>query len=86
MHTTTSLQICRYVSSQCLNVILLYLSLSQLQAKIRQDDQFKAPKQHISNPEELAMHKLSKRKEFEDSIRRQRMHVGTWIKVSSYNQ
>ena len=54
------------------------------EAKARQDDQFKEPKQHISDAEELAMHKLSKRKEFEDSIRRQRMHIGTWVKYAQW--
>ena len=54
------------------------------EAQNRQDDGLKEPKQHIADAEELAMHKLSKRKEFEDSIRRQRMHIGTWVKYAQW--
>jgi crooked neck len=42
----------------------------------------KAPKQFITDAEELQEYRLHKRKEFEDSIRRQRHHIGTWIKYA----
>ncbi|CDJ39412.1 crooked neck-like protein 1, putative [Eimeria tenella] len=40
------------------------------------------PQQRIVDEEELEVYRLNKRKEFEDSIRRQRHHIGTWIKYA----
>ena len=37
------------------------------------------PRQSINDPEELAEYRMTKRKEFEDAIRRQRQHIGTWM-------
>jgi len=36
------------------------------------------PKQFISDKEELAQYQQAKRKDFENQIRRQRNHIGTW--------
>jgi len=44
----------------------------------------KVPKQIIVDGEELAEHKLAKRKEFEDRIRRNKGNVGNWIKYANW--
>jgi crooked neck len=44
------------------------------------EDVQKAPKQFIADREELQLYQTSKRKDFEDQIRRQRQHIGTWVK------
>lgn len=42
----------------------------------------KAPKQFIADNEELQLYRQGKRKDFEDQIRRQRQHLGTWCKYA----
>lgn len=42
----------------------------------------KAPKQYIADNEELQLYRQNKRKDFEDQIRRQRQHIGTWCKYA----
>ena len=42
----------------------------------------KAPKQFITDREELLLYQQGKRKDFEDQIRRQRQHIGTWCKYA----
>lgn len=42
----------------------------------------KAPKQFIADQEELALYQQSKRKDFEDQIRRNRHHIGIWCKYA----
>ncbi len=49
-----------------------------------EDDNFRPPKQIITDPEELAEYRSQKRKEFEDLVRRVgRFNVGVWVKVRS---
>lgn len=42
----------------------------------------KAPRQYIADSEELQLYRQNKRKDFEDQIRRQRQHIGTWCKYA----
>lgn len=50
---------------------------------IQLEDGFTAPKQIITDPEELAEYRLKKRKEFEDNARRVgRFQMTVWFKVS----
>ena len=50
--------------------------------EIQLEDDFKAPKQIITDPEELAEYRLKKRKEFEDLVRRVgRFNCAVWVKV-----
>ena len=46
----------------------------------------KVPKQNITDPEELAEYRLSKRKEFEDVIRRNRTAIGVWVKYAKWEE
>jgi hypothetical protein len=51
-----------------------------------EDDNFKPPKQIITDPEELAEYRLRKRKEYEDLVRRVgRFNMGVWVKVGIEN-
>lgn len=51
-----------------------------------EDDNFKPPKQIITDPEELAEYRLTKRKEFEDLARRVgRFNMGVWVKVGLHD-
>lgn len=43
-----------------------------------------APKQKISDPEELDAYRLKKRKQFEDSIRKNRLVLPNWIKYAEF--
>eukprot|EP01041_Mallomonas_annulata_P006973 gene6973-14171_t len=53
------------------------------EAKERQlEDAPRAPKQHITDKEELQLYRQNKRKDYEDQIRRQRFHIGTWTKYA----
>lgn len=36
--------------------------------------------------DELEEHKYHKRKEFEDAIRKQRYHMGTWMKYATWEE
>ncbi len=51
------------------------------EAKELQEQDFKAPKQKISDEAELAEYRLRKRKEFEDLVRRVRWNSSVWVKV-----
>ncbi|PFH35591.1 putative crooked neck family 1 protein isoform 2 [Besnoitia besnoiti] len=42
------------------------------------------PQQRIADEEELQQYRVRKRKEFEDILRRQRHHIGTWIKYAEW--
>lgn len=44
------------------------------------EDVSRAPKLFIADREELQQYQQGKRKDFEDQIRRQRQHIGTWCK------
>lgn len=46
------------------------------------EDAPKAPKQYIADTEELQLYRQNKRKDFEDQIRRQRQHIGTWCRYA----
>ena len=46
------------------------------------EDTKKAPKLYIADREELQMYQTTKRKDFEDQIRRQRHHIGTWCRYA----
>jgi len=46
------------------------------------EDVEKAPKQFITDKEELVLYQQTKRKDFEDQIRRQRQHVGIWLRYA----
>lgn len=55
--------------------------------EIQLEDEFKAPKQVITDPEELAEYRLRKRKEFEDLIRRVgRFNSGVWVKYAQWEE
>ncbi|KXS18003.1 pre-mRNA-splicing factor clf1 [Gonapodya prolifera JEL478] len=58
---------------------------------LREANQFqeappKIPLQKIVDREELDEYKLKKRKEFEDKIRRNRTHIGHWIKYATWEE
>ncbi|KAJ3341081.1 Crooked neck-like protein 1 [Gonapodya sp. JEL0774] len=58
---------------------------------LREANQFqeappKIPQQKIVDKEELDEYKLKKRKEFEDKVRRNRTHIGHWIKYASWEE
>lgn len=44
------------------------------------------PKQKISDPHELADYQHRKRKLFEDSIRKNRLNIATWIKYAHWEE
>ena len=50
-----------------------------------QEQDFKAPKQKISDETELAEYRLRKRKEFEDLVRRVRWNSSVWVKVMPWH-
>ena len=52
----------------------------------RQGEEKGPPKQHIADEQELQSYRLEKRKEFEDSLRRQRNHIGTWVKYAKWEE
>jgi crooked neck len=56
------------------------------EAREVQGDEFVAPKSRITDPEEMQMFRMTKRKEYEDSIRRQRQHMGTWMKYAKWEE
>ncbi|KAJ3143178.1 Crooked neck-like protein 1 [Physocladia obscura] len=45
-----------------------------------------APKQKIADEEELLEYRQKKRKGFEDAIRKNRNHVGTWLKYAQWEE
>jgi crooked neck len=44
------------------------------------------PRQQITDVQELTHFRMRKRKEYEDSIRMQRQHIGTWIKYAAWEE
>jgi crooked neck len=52
----------------------------------QEDGAFSAPKQKISDPEELAVYRLRERKKFEDRLRMSRNAIGTWLKYASFEE
>jgi len=68
----------------------IQISAEQLlrEARDRQIDTHAAapPRQHVADAEELADFCRSKRKEFEDKIRMQRQHIGTYIQYAAWEE
>lgn len=56
------------------------------EAQIHQNKEVRPPQQRIVDEEELESYKLTKRKEFEDNLRMQRHHMGTWIKYAIWEE
>ena len=56
------------------------------EAKELQEQDFKPPRQKISDEAELAEYRLRKRKEFEDLVRRVRWNASVWVKVRMRSQ
>lgn len=55
--------------------------------EIQLEDDFKAPKQIITDPEELAEYRLTKRKEYEDLVRRVgRFNAAVWVKYATWEE
>ncbi|KAF4673515.1 NineTeen Complex (NTC) component [Perkinsus olseni] len=52
----------------------------------RMGDERPGPSRKIASKEELADYKVNKRKEFEDTLRKQRHHMGTWIKYAQWEE
>eukprot|EP00921_Rhytidocystis_pertsovi_P025197 GHVQ01040666.1.p1 GENE.GHVQ01040666.1~~GHVQ01040666.1.p1 ORF type:complete len:676 (-),score=93.27 GHVQ01040666.1:347-2374(-) len=50
----------------------------------RQSDEVRAPLQRIVDSDELQQYRVRKRKEYEDTLRRQTHHIGTWIKYAQW--
>lgn len=44
------------------------------------------PRQHVLDQEELDDFRQRKRKEFEDAVRRQRHHIGNWLKYAKWEE
>jgi crooked neck len=48
-------------------------------------EEYRAPSSlHIMDQDELRDYKFNKRKEFEEKLRMQRHHMGTWIKYADW--
>ncbi|CAL5221424.1 g3611 [Coccomyxa viridis] len=56
------------------------------EARELQDQDFKAPKQKITDETELAEYRLRKRKEFEDLVRRVRWNSSVWVKYAQWEE
>jgi len=54
------------------------------EAQERQEEAVKPSRRRITDVDELNEYRMSKRKTFEDEIRRQRHHLGTWIKYAQW--
>lgn len=57
-----------------------------LEAHERQDAAARAPRRRLADADELHEHRMAKRKAFEDSVRSQRHHVGTWLKYAQWEE
>ena len=53
-----------------------------LEAYERKEQPLKAPKQSITDEEELRDYQGRKRKEYEDALRRNRLNTGQWIRYA----
>ena len=56
------------------------------EAQERQEPEYKPPKQKIVNVEELEHYRVTKRKQFEDSIRRNQNVVSNWVKYAKFEE
>jgi len=52
----------------------------------QEDEAYIAPKQKITDPEELAVYRMRERKHFEDRLRMSRNAKGTWLKYGSFEE
>ncbi|KAJ0397792.1 hypothetical protein P43SY_006494 [Pythium insidiosum] len=57
-----------------------------LEAQERKEDVLKPTRRRITDAEELNDYRMGKRKAFEDEIRRQRHHIGTWMKYAQWEE
>lgn len=57
-----------------------------LEAQERQIEEKTAPRQRVTDQEELEDFQMRKRKEFEDQIRRQRQFIGNWLKYAKWEE
>ena len=57
------------------------------EARERQEDEnYTAPAQKITDPEELAVYRLKERKHFEDRLRMSKNAMGTWLKYAAFEE
>ncbi|KAJ3411548.1 Crooked neck-like protein 1 [Chytridiales sp. JEL 0842] len=56
------------------------------EASERQEAPYSVPKQKIADFEELQEYRQKKRKGFEDRIRKDRTHVGTWLRYAAWEE
>ncbi|DAZ95665.1 TPA: hypothetical protein N0F65_002462 [Lagenidium giganteum] len=56
------------------------------EAQDRKDDPSKPTRRRITDAEELDEYRMGKRRSFEDEIRRQRHHIGTWMKYAAWEE
>eukprot|EP01022_Parablepharisma_sp_SALTPOND_P033026 TRINITY_DN88064_c2_g1_i1.p1 TRINITY_DN88064_c2_g1~~TRINITY_DN88064_c2_g1_i1.p1 ORF type:complete len:825 (-),score=106.77 TRINITY_DN88064_c2_g1_i1:1366-3840(-) len=56
------------------------------ESQAHRTDDVKAPKQWIQDEEELSDYKLRRRTEFENTVRRQRIHIGNWLKYAKWEE
>lgn len=56
------------------------------ESQAHRTDDVKAPKQRIQDEEELEDYKLRRRTEFENAVKRQRIHVGNWLKYAKWEE
>ncbi|XP_020098316.1 crooked neck-like protein 1 isoform X2 [Ananas comosus] len=56
------------------------------ESRERQDPDIRRPKQKIVDPDELSEHRLRKRKEFEDLIRRARRNPSAWVRYALWEE
>mmetsp|Transcript_7023 Transcript_7023/g.25892 ORF Transcript_7023/g.25892 Transcript_7023/m.25892 type:complete len:723 (+) Transcript_7023:146-2314(+) len=56
------------------------------EAKDFQEEDFRAPKSKITDPEELAEYRLRKRKHYEDLVRRVKWNIGVWVKYAHWEE
>ncbi|OLY83883.1 Pre-mRNA-splicing factor clf1 [Smittium mucronatum] len=52
----------------------------------RKEPIYKPPEQKIVDSDELYAYQMRKRKEYEDSIRRNRLNIGTWLRYASWEE
>ena len=52
----------------------------------QEDEAYIAPKQKITDPEELAVYRMRERKHFEDRLRMSRNAMGTWLKYAAFEE
>ena len=81
-----SLGIMRTVKTKNYNPAEIQVTAEQLlkESQAYRMDETKAPKYRINDKEELEDYKYRMRRDFEEQIRRQRQHIGNWIKYAEW--